>query len=381
MIKNVAVIGAGISGLTAGYSLRKNGITVDLFERSESVTEFGAGITLSKNATLLLEELGLMGEISARCHFPMKSYLRDYLSTKEIASVDFDNSFITLDRRDLVEVLANSFELLGGNIIVNSEVNAINPSTAEVVLGDKTKRYDLVLICDGVKSSLRNLLFDDFQPKFTGYVAWRGMVEANRLPNFQGSDKVNIYYGPGSHFVHYPTGREDLINFVAIENKSHWHQESWKTEGDKEDLLSNFEHWNDGLLYMMASAEKIYKWGIFQRALPKKLIKERAVLLGDAAHPMVPFLGQGACMAIEDAYALTEIIKGEGSINSALESYNSLRMNRNKFIQKRSMLQARFNHISNPFMTSLRNFAAKAFFRNSVSSLHAYNLKDDLKAL
>ena len=90
-----------------------------------------------------------------------------------------------------------------------------------------SKKYfiDLVLICDGIKSALRNKIFDNLQPEFTGYVAWR-MVEASKLPNFQGSDKVNIYYGPGSHFVHYPTGKEDLINFVAIENKSQWHEES-----------------------------------------------------------------------------------------------------------------------------------------------------------
>ena len=165
---------------------------------------------------------------------------------------------------------------------------------------------------------------------------------------------------------------------MAIENKSQWHEESWKTEGIKTDLLSKFENWNEGLLYMMASTDKLYKWGIFQREQPKKLIKDRVVLLGDAAHPMVPFLGQGACMAIEDAFALAEVLKGTNDLNLSLERYNSLRLRRNKFIQKRSMLQASFNHVSNPLMATLRNLAVKAFLKKSVQSLHSYDLKKKL---
>lgn len=378
MIKKVAVIGGGISGLTVGCGLRKNGISVDLYERSASIMEFGAGITLSKNATSLLVELDLMNDISSVAYFPMKSFVRNFVSVREISSVEFDKSFVTLDRRDLIRILAHRFELSGGKLILDTEVNLVNPLTAEIAFKDQSKKYDLVLICDGIKSALRNKIFDNLQPEFTGYVAWRGMVEASKLPNFQGSDKVNIYYGPGSHFVHYPTGKEDLINFVAIENKSQWHEESWKTEGIKTDLLSKFENWNEGLLYMMASTDKLYKWGIFQREQPKKLIKDRVVLLGDAAHPMVPFLGQGACMAIEDAFALAEVLKGTNDLNLSLERYNSLRLRRNKFIQKRSMLQASFNHVSNPLMATLRNLAVKAFLKKSVQSLHSYDLKKKL---
>ena len=381
MITSVAVIGAGISGLTAGYAIRKKGIAVDVYERSHSISEFGAGITLSKNATSLLENIGLLSEISKKAYHPMKSYVREYKSAREIASVELDESFISLDRRDLIDTLAMSFKSAGGNLNLDHEINYVNASTGDLSIKDRTKNYDLILICDGIKSGLRGQIYDNLEPKFTGYVAWRGMVRADDLPKFQGSDKANVYYGPGGHIVHYPTGRDDYINFVAIESKSSWHEESWRTEGEARDLLSKFANWNEGLVHMMASANKVYKWGIFQRSLPQKLFMGRSVLLGDAAHPMVPFLGQGACMAIEDGYALAEIIEGCDDITLALEDFNKLRKNRSNWIQKRSLLQGRFNHVSAPSIMSLRNLITKAVLKRSVSGLHSYELDRELKAL
>jgi salicylate hydroxylase len=382
VLSNVAVIGAGVSGLTAGYALRKIGTQVDIFERSESIKEFGAGITLSKNATILLQEIGLMESLSSIGHHPMGSYIRDYKKAKVIKSKTFDKNFITLDRRDLVATLATRFEEIGGSINFESEIKSIDPVAGEVLISNQEKKiYDLILICDGIQSSLRGSYFDNQQPQFTNYVAWRGMTTIENLPKYEGSDKVNLYYGPGGHCVHYPTGRENLINFVAIEHNKTWSEESWKIEGCKSEFLNCFKEWNEDLLSMFNSAQEIYKWGIFERALPKTLYRDKCVLLGDAAHPMAPFLGQGGCLAIEDAYCLMSLLKGEEDINKALQQYDTLRNSRGSWIQKRSKFQGIFNHVSNPFLATIRNLVTKLIMNSSVNKLHSYNLIKEISKL
>ena len=379
MLKNVAVIGAGVSGLTAGYSLRKLGIEVDIFERSESIKEFGAGITLSQNATMLLQEIGLMESLSSQGYHPMGSYIRDYKKAKVIKSKIFDKNFITLDRRDLVATLTTRFEEIGGSISFDSEIKSIDPIAGEILISNQEKRtYDLILICDGIKSSLRELYFDNQKPQFTNFVAWRGMTSIENLPKYEGNDKVNVYYGPGGHCVHYPTGREDLVNFVAIEQNATWFEESWKIEGSKTEFLNRFKGWNKDLLSMFNSSQEVYKWGIFERALPKKLYRSRSVLLGDAAHPMVPFLGQGGCLAVEDACCLMFLLKEKEDLNTVLQKYDALRNSRSSWIQKRSKFQGIFNHVSNPLLVTVRNFVTKIIMNSTVNKLHSYNLVKEL---
>ena len=382
MLSNVAVIGAGVSGLTAAYALKKIGIEVDVFERSESIKEFGAGITLSKNATILLEDIGLMDSLSSKgCH-PMGSYIRDYKKAKVIKSKRFDKNFITLDRRDLVATLATRLEDIGVSIHFDSEIKSIDPTAGEISISNHEKKsYDLILICDGIKSSLRGSYFDNQQPQFTNYVAWRGMTTIENLPKYEGSDKVNVYYGPGGHCVHYPTGRDNLINFIAIEHNKIWSEESWKIEGSKSEFLNCFEGWNEDLLSMFSSAQEVYKWGIFERSLPKTLYRDKCVLLGDAAHPMVPFLGQGGCLAIEDAYCLMSLLMEEKDINVVLGQYDKLRNRRGSWIQKRSKFQGIFNHVSNPSLAMIRNFITKLIMNNSVNRLHSYDLIKDISKL
>ena len=379
MVSNVAVIGAGVSGLTAGYALRKIGIEVDIFERSESIKEFGAGITLSQNATMLLQEIGLMESLSSKGYHPMGSYIRDYKKAKVIKSKIFDKNFITLDRRDLVATLTTRFEEIGDSISFDSEIQSIDPIAGEILISNQAKRnYDLILICDGIKSSLRELYFDNQKPQFTNYVAWRGMTSIENLPKFEGNDKVNVYYGPGGHCVHYPTGREDLVNFIAIEQNVTWSEESWKIEGSKTEFLNRFKGWNEDLLSMFNSSQEVYKWGIFERPLPKKLYRSKCVLLGDAAHPMVPFLGQGGCLAIEDAYCLMFLLTGKEDLNAALQKYDKLRNSRSSWVQKRSKFQGMFNHVSNPLLATVRNFVTKIIMNSSVNKLHSYNLIKEL---
>jgi len=379
VLRRVAIIGAGISGLTAGCAFRQKGITVDIFERSGSIYEFGAGISLSRNATLLLGELGLFDSISARGFSPMGSFIRDYKSAKVISSISLDENFITIDRRDLVQQLANSFQELGGNIFLNNKIESIDPSKGILnSSANNEMEYDLILICDGINSSFRSRFFDQYTPRFTGFVAWRGMTTVNKLPQHEGSLKANVYYGPGAHFVHYPTGLDNKVNFIAIERSKIWSEESWKIEGDKSELIKSLEEWDQELVSMVESTDKLYKWGIFERPLPRRLFSKKCVLLGDAAHPMVPFLGQGGCMAIEDAYCLSSLMFKLEDTYEALVMYDKLRNRRSKWIQRRSRLQGMFNHISNPFLVPIRNLIVKFSMRRSVERIHSYDLISEL---
>ena len=375
MIQSVAIIGAGISGLTAGCALRKYGFKVDIFERSDSISEFGAGITLSRNATSLLRKLDLYDDLEKNSYRPKGSFIRNYSTGKDIAYVDFIKDFIAADRRDVVKIFSERFIDMGGHLHLSQQIERVDPETGEVFLSaGEGQSADLVLACDGIKSSIRENRFDKTEPRFTNCIAWRGVVDKSHFPQFLGNDQVNIYHGPGGHVVHYPIGHEDKINFVAIETRESWEEESWKKEGNKKELLDGFQNWNTKIQEMFEAAEKVYKWGVFDREVPQEIFKGKVVLLGDAAHPMVPFLGQGGCMAIEDAFTLAFLTdKLKDDLERVKDSYQSLRRSRASFIQKRSNFQGKFNHLSNPLLMSLRNLAVKLFIKPNLENIHSYD--------
>ena len=380
MIRSVAIIGAGISGLTAGCALKKYGFNVDIFERSDSISEFGAGITLSRNATSLLRELDLYDELEKNSYIPRGSFVRHYKTGKDLAYVNFTKDFIAADRRDVVKIFSKRFVDMGGHLHLSQEIETVDPETGEVFLpAGEVRSADLVLACDGIKSSVRENRFDNTEPSFTNCVAWRGVVNKSNFPQFLGNDQVNIYHGPGGHVVHYPIGHEDKINFVAIETRKSWEEESWKQEGNKEDLLDVFKDWNVNIQEAFKAAEKVYKWGVFDRTVPKKISKGKVVLLGDAAHPMVPFLGQGGCIAIEDAFTLAFLTyKLKDDLDRVKGSYQTLRRSRGSFIQQRSNFQGKFNHLSNPLLMGLRNLAVKLFIKSNLENIHSYDALNEI---
>ena len=378
MIENVSIIGAGISGLTAGCALRQFGIETDIYEQSESITEFGAGITLSRNATSLLNKLDVLEELASLSYIPKKSYIRDYKTGKKITGMDF-SGFIASDRRDVVKVLSKKYLELGGNLHLSHKVEQVEIEEGRVTFSNNSKvEADLILACDGIKSTLRESYFDDSKPRFTNFVAWRGMSDINKLPEFEGNDQVNLYQGPGSHAVHYPIGHEGKVNFVAIQTSETWEEESWRAEGDHQYFLEVFKEWNSNLLDIFAASEKVFRWGVFDRKQPSFLYKGNTVLLGDAAHPMVPFLGQGGCIAIEDSYTLALLVKEfDGDTEKVFKHYQDLRFKRGISMQKRSNFQGKYNHVANPALVKVRNLATKLFLNSTVENIHSYDAHEE----
>jgi salicylate hydroxylase len=386
-ISNVSIVGAGISGLTAGCALLSRGIEASIYERSEYIEEFGAGITLSANATRLLERLEILPELTKVSYLPTKIIIRNYSSGEEIARIPINitkpNEFITTDRRDLINVLLRRYKSLNGNVNTACEVLEIDFDKKELVCSNgKRQSSEVFLGCDGIRSKIREKYFDNSKPIYTNFLAWRGIADITNLPKFKDSEEINLYYGPNGHVVHYPIGTEGKINFVGVKNSQHWTKESWKEEGSKEDLLKDFSTWNNSLLSLMTSPEKVFKWGIFERPKIQSIQKRNIALLGDAAHPMVPFLGQGGCMAIEDAYCFGLLYSKLENSDKALNLYQQIRLKRGNWVQKRSKLQARFNHISNPTLVKLRNLLAKKISINAVRSVHSYDAdKESIKRI
>ena len=375
---NVSIVGAGISGLTAGYALLKSGIEVSIYEKSANIEEFGAGITLSANATRLLDKLEILPELTKASYLPTKIIIRNYSSGEEIARMPINtekpNEFITVDRRDLINVLAERYKDLDGTVNTSCEVSEIDFENKELVFSNgKRQSSQAVLGCDGIRSNIREKYFDNSKPIYTNFLAWRGVTNITNLPKFKDSEEINLYYGPQGHVVHYPIGTEGKVNFVGIKDSQHWTKESWKEEGNKEDLLKDYPDWNNNLLSFMTSAEKVFKWGIFERPKIQTIQKGNTALLGDAAHPMVPFMGQGGCMAIEDAYCFSLLYAKLDNLEKALSLYQQIRLKRGNWIQKRSKLQGRFNHISNPALVKIRNLLVKKISINAVKSVHSYD--------
>ena len=384
---NISIIGSGISGLTAGCALLKQGHNTVIYEKLIKVEEVGAGITLSGNATRLLGRLDLLQPIKSISYIPKKILIRDFGTGSLIGSwrlnVEKDDEFLTLDRRALVKILLERYLDLGGVLKTSSEVSYIDPKEGKLKLLDgRIFSTEIILGCDGIKSLTREHHFDNSKPVFSSYTAWRGLADRSDLPRFRGNEEINIYYGPSGHVVHYPVGNEGKVNFVGVRKSSEWTEESWKKEGIKKDLLEDFDQWNGELLKFMTAPRKIFKWGIFERPRVKTIQKKNLLLLGDAAHPMVPFIGQGACLAIEDAYTCGLVFSKAEDLGEALSLYEKLRLERGNWMQKRSKLQAKFNHLSNPVLLKLRKLLIGEISQKAIKSIHSFDAhKEALKKI
>ena len=236
-------------------------------------------------------------------------------------------------------------------------------------------------IRDRINSLLRTKKFKSVPPLFSGFIAWRCIKESScPLEQNNGGD-INFYLGPNSHIVTYPIGERTYSATCIIKSRD-WTEESWILRGSKDEFESNFKDWNDDLLTYLSDSE-LYKWGIFQRPPLKSFSTNNLFLLGDSAHAMVPFLGQGSCLAIEDSYCVAEILEKKELMNEAKKIFDDLRLSRCKNIYRRSLRQAKLNHISNPLLTLLRNkllsFLPLADFM--IRDIHSYDLDAELKKI
>jgi len=346
---HIAVIGGGISGLALGCTLQEAKIPVAIFEQSSEVSNYGAGISISPNGIKILKNLGIYQDILERSANPKNAV--HFSNNKQIKSFDVD--VITTTRKTLYEVLLNKYIELGGEILFNHKLRSIDINNSELHFSNNiTYKVKHIAACDGIKSICRNQILPKDNPVYSGYSVWRSIVDKKQ-------DNIETLLGPNHHIVTYPIS-SSKISFVAAVNTNKEYIESWKAPGSLEELKLDLPISAYNFLSLLDDRSTLYKWGVYTRPAPRSLCFENLTLLGDAAHPIVPFIGQGGCLALEDAYAFGKLICSyKGDIKNSQMAYENLRLPRIHKIKSLSERQGYLNHIKNPILVMGRNMIIK----------------------
>ena len=356
---HIAIIGAGISGLALSCILKRANIPVVVFEKSTDVSDYGAGISISPNGIKVLKYLNIYNEIISVSPKPKKAVF--FSNNKKINSFDID--VITTSRKVLYKFLYDKYKSLDGEIFFDHDLCDVDFDKAELKFsGDKTYKVKHIAACDGIKSLLRKKIDYQKEPVYSGYSVWRAIVEKKQ-------QNTHTFLGPNHHIVTYPISNSK-ISFVAAIKTSKKYKESWKSSGTYNELRNDLALGNKDSYSFINENTPLFKWGVYIRPHIKNITYKNLTLLGDAAHPIVPFIGQGGCLALEDAYIFGNLLIKYGSdINKTQNAYKALRAKRIKTIANMSLRQGHLNHISNPIMVFLRNFVMQYFPSLAIGSI------------
>ena len=331
----IIVVGAGIGGLAVALALAKAKFDVEVVERAGVLREVGAGLQLSPNAMKALQWLGVSGSVEAVSSEPQSLELRTGKSGAKVFSIPvgpaarrrYGAPYLHIHRADLIEILQNAAEAEGVRIRLGSRLSAFTRPDDELRVGldnGTILEADLLIGADGMRSTVRRILFGADHPRFTGAVAWRAIAPIEACPDLP--DAAVVWTGPGRHAVTYRLRRGSLINFVGVVEEDHWRHEGWDETGDKAELARAFEGWTPQVTSVIGAARSCNRWALFDRDPMPVWSDGRATLLGDACHPMPPFLAQGAAMALEDAVVLARCLAAQSEQpEAALLAYETRR--------------------------------------------------------
>jgi salicylate hydroxylase len=338
---HVLIAGAGIGGLTAALALLKAGLDVDVYEQARELKEVGAGLQLSANGTRVFHLLGVAEELRALSCETSGKEVRLWASGEswklfDLGAVSVERwgfGYFTVYRPDLLDVLMRAVRReKPGAIHLGARCTGFSDDGEGITLklDGGTARGDALIGADGVHSPIRQALFGPDQPGFTGVIAWRGIVPIERLPRRMARPVGTNWVGPGGHVVHYPLRAGKLMNFVGALNRSDWQVESWSARGTYEELAADFKGWHDDIQALIRGIDVPYKWALMVRPPMPRWSVGRVTLLGDACHSMLPFLAQGAVMAIEDGFVLARCLRAYEDIPAALKKYEAARLERTR---------------------------------------------------
>jgi salicylate hydroxylase len=363
---HVVVVGAGIAGMTAAIALRQKGVEVTVLEQAPALKEIGAGIQLAANGSLVLRKLGLEDAVAQRCVVPQSWEMRDigdgkllYLSPLGDAGTRrWGAPLYNIHRADLIDILANALPqgvLRLGAQCLRFEQDA-DGVTIELTSGERL-RCDALIGADGIHSVVREQLRGKEQAQFANILMWRALIPADRLRSIDLGEKGNYWFGPGRSLITYWVRPNNLYSILASVPAAEVQRESWTESGDIEELQRSFRDIEPRARKMMEQIDTAFITGMYYRDPIDRWTYGRVTLMGDAAHPMVPFLAQGAGQGIEDAWTLATVLsqRGDGNIAAALKEYEQRRLPRTTRVQSAARAMVKLTHETEPDRIRARN--------------------------
>jgi salicylate hydroxylase len=357
----IAIVGGGIGGLAAALFLERAGVDVTVHEQAVELGEIGAGIVVSPNMVRPLRELGLAGSLAASAVRLEAAWEFRRWSDGEVLFVQpmgdecerqYGAPCYVAHRADVLAMLQRA--LPGDRLRLDRRCVEVRQDEDEVVLtfasrAGRTTRVtaDAAIGADGIHSVLRQAITRPIEPRVSGLCAFRCLVPAERAPAMALRPVQSLWLGPGHHFVHYPISGGRLVNVVAFAPAGDWRTESWTASGELADLLAEFETWDARVRQLILSATSTTRWAIYDRDPLERWTDGRVSLLGDAAHAMLPFFGQGAAQAVEDAAVLASCLRraDRSTVSQALQRYEQIRRPRTAQVQLMSRGREVQNHL------------------------------------
>ncbi len=346
----IAIVGGGIGGLTLALALRQRGLAAEVFEQAAELTEIGAAVALSANATRELQRLGMLNDIEAVATEPTELIFRSWQDGRRIAAHPvrqdgryrgrFGAPYLGIHRADLQRVLSGA--LGGTGLHLGYRLSGLVDRGDGVELefaSERSAQADLVIGADGIRSMVCRFVTGGEGAVYSGTSGFRGSVPISRLPSLPDPQAVQFWMGPNAHLLHYAIGGggED-VNFLAVvEGPKTWpHSDRRQAEIEPGEALAAFAGWHPAVTEMIGAVEHRLRWGLFVGRPLQRWSRGRVVLLGDAAHAMLPHHGQGANATIEDAITLAELlaVTAPGEVDAMLARYQALRRTRTRQIQR-----------------------------------------------
>jgi len=361
----VAIIGGGIGGLTAALALRQAGAEVRVYEAAAELREIGAGVSLHPNAMRVLRAAGVEDEVRAAAGRSPWAVTRDGITGRVISRTSRARQAATLGiegatvhRADLLDVLARA--LPDGIVTLGRRCTSVQNDSAGAVATFEdggTAEADVIIGADGIHSAVRASLFGPDAPRFTGKICYRSVIPGRAFEGTAVSDNSQ-WLGPHGAIVLYPMRGQELINVVCHYDDDDYRHESWVTECPGAEVLQRYASWHESLLRLFAAGLTWYKWALYDREPIPQWTRGRVTLLGDAAHPMLPYLGQGACQALEDAAVLASALRADPADPvAALARYERTRRPRASRVVLTARERGQSNHLPSRWAALRRDMA------------------------